>query len=150
MGSTSFGLTIKTLKAQKETITNQLTNNSEDKILEQKYTSNEMADVALRYNTEAEMVRNEIESLDGDGINDEYNELNDELKADLREDLKEIATEKNEAEEAIETEAHYKEEDINLENANLEVRLEDIDAQIEAYEEMENQAIEDEYGYFQQ
>lgn len=141
MSSDTLSLAIKALKSKKETLTNQLTNNSSDLRLDQRHGSSEIEDIKLKYGAEKDLIRNEIESLDGDNTSDEY--------AELMTELKELDSEEDDAKEEVETDMHYKEEDITLENTTLEVQIEAIDADIEAFETMRDEAIEDEFGYFQ-
>ena len=127
--------------ARAETLTNQITDNSESLRLQQKHASNDVQKIRDNYAPEKERIRNEIASLDKIEQNDEYQDLMSELN-DLKEDEEaEIAT----VEEAI----NDKETKVQFENETLEVQLEDINAQTESFEEMLKQNIEKNYGYFQ-
>ena len=127
--------------AKAETLTNELTDNSMDLRLDQKYASNEIDKIRAEYAPEKERIRNEIEGLDKAEQRNEYQDLLTELN-----DLKE---EEENRVEKVEDELNEKETEIQSENETLEVQLEDINAQTEAFKEMLKQNIEQEFGYFQ-
>ena len=121
-------------------LNNQVTDNSMDVRLLQKYSSDEVSKINHKYALEEEMVRNEINQLD-EKSGSEYDDLMAELKdlKDAQDKELERVEEKNEDAESAKT----------LENDNLEVRAEAIRADKEALEEAMQKEIEDEFGYFQ-
>ncbi|MBQ4647482.1 MAG: hypothetical protein IJB79_09060 [Candidatus Gastranaerophilales bacterium] len=126
--------------AKAETLTNELTDNSMDLRLVQKYSSNDIEAVRAKYNPEKEQIRNEIAELDKTEQADEYQDLMTELK-ELREE--------EEAEvEAIEDKLNEYETEVQAENETLEVQLEDINAQTEVFKEMLKSNVEEEFSYF--
>lgn len=141
MSTSSLQSTVFLLELQAETLTNELTDNSMDLRLEQKYSSNEIDNIRAEYAPEEERIRDEIESLDKIEQRDEYQDLLTELK-DLRE-------EKQDKIEKVEDETSDYETEIQVENENLEVILEDVNAQTEVFKEMLKQNVEEESGYFQ-
>jgi len=128
--------------ARAETLTNQITDNSEILRLEQKYSSNDIQDIRNQYAPEKERIQNEINGMDKVEQQDEYQELMTELK-DLRE-------EEEARIEVLEEKLNDKETKVQFENETLEVQLEDINSQTESFEEMLKQNIEKNFGYFQQ
>jgi len=127
--------------AKSEDLTNQITDNSEDLRLLQKYASNEINEIHAKYAPEKERVRDEIESLDKAENRDEYEDLINELK-DLRDE--------EEAEiEAVETRIHDKEEEVTVENDILQTQLEETNAQTEVFEQILSDNIKKNFGYFQ-
>jgi len=127
--------------ARAETLTNEITDNSETLRLLQKYSSNDIQDIRNQYSPEKERIQNEINGMDKVEQQDEYQELMTELK-DLRE-------EEEARIEVLEEKLNDQETKIQFENETLEVQLEDINAQTESFEEMLKQNIEKNYGYFQ-
>ena len=141
MGSSSLTAGIQLDILRGESLTNQITDNSMDLRLLQKYASNEIDKIHAKYAPEKERIRDEIEGLDKAEMRDEYEDLMGELN-----DIKD----NEEAEVArVEEELHQKEEEINLENDLLQAQLESVNADREGLEEARNQRIEEEYGYFQ-
>ena len=65
--------------ARAETLTNQITDNSEILRLEQKYSSNDIQDIRNQYAPEKERIQNEINGMDKVEQQDEYQELMTEL-----------------------------------------------------------------------
>lgn len=127
--------------ARAETLTNQITDNSEDLRLLQKHSSVDIQNVRNNYAPEKERLQNEINGLDKVEQQDEYQELLTELK-----DLKEAEQEEI---KTLEEKLNDKETGVQLENETLEVQLEEINTQTESFKEMLKQAIEKNYGYFQ-
>jgi predicted nuclease with TOPRIM domain len=109
--------------------------------LAQKHSSADIDRIRAQYAPEEERIRNEIEGLDKLEQQDEYQDLLRELN-----DLKE---EKESKIARREDEASDHETIVQSENESLEVRLEDINAEKESFQEMLKQNIEQEFGYFQ-
>ncbi|MBQ8635809.1 hypothetical protein IJ425_06625 [bacterium] len=126
--------------AKAEELTNQITDNSMDLRLCQKYSSNDIQAIHDKYAPEKERIRNEIEGLDKAENKEEY--------ADLIEELKTLRDEEDAEVEAIENEMSEKEENINVENDLLETQLEDVNANTEVFQKMLDESIEDNFGYF--
>lgn len=127
--------------AKAEDLTNQITDNSMDLRLSQKYSSNEISKIHANYSQEKEKIRNQIETLDKTENAMEYQSLIEELK-DLRD--------QEDAEvETIENEMSEKEENINTENDMLESQLEEVNQQSEAFGKMLDEDIQKNFGYFQ-
>ena len=141
MGSSSLTAGIQLDILRGESLTNQMTDNSMDLRLLQKYASNEIDKIHSKYAPEKEQIRSEIEGLDKKEARDEYEDLMGELN--------DIKDEEDAAVARVEEELHQKEEEINLENDTLQAQLESVNADREGLEEARNQRIEDEYGYFQ-
>jgi hypothetical protein len=127
--------------AKSEDLTNQITDNSEDLRLLQKYASNEIGEIHAKYAPEKERIRDEIESLDKAENRDEYEDLINELKDVRDEEDAEI--------EAVETRIHDKEEEVTVENDLLQTQLEEVNAQTEVFEQMLSDSIKKNFGYFQ-
>lgn len=140
MSTSSLQSTVFLLGMQSETLTNELTDNSMDLRLEQRYSSNDISGIRAEYAPEEERIRDEIASLDKIEQKDEY----EDLKAELN-DLKE---EKEDKIEKVENELNDYETEIQSENETLEVQLEDVNAQKESFEEMLKQNVEEESSYF--
>ena len=133
-------LTILTQDALIEDVTNQITDNTMDLRLKQKYQSNAIAQIHDKYNLEEELIRDEIDKLD-DKSGDEYEDLMRELQ-----ELKEMEDQEVKAEEEKASDYETK---MQLENDNLEVRKEAMEKNVEAFQEALNQSIEKNFGYFQ-
>lgn len=126
--------------AKAEDLTNQITDNSMDLRLSQKYSSNEISKIHANYSQEKEKIRNQIENLDKTENAMEYQSLIEELK-DLRD--------QEDAEvETIENEMSEKEETINTQNDMLESQLEEVKQQSEAFGKMLDEDIQKNFGYF--
>lgn len=138
MSSLFLALTIKTLKTEQETVTNQVADISEDTRVDSKYSANEKAAVNNEYDIQAEMIKSEMELID-DKTCPEYEELLQELN-----DFKE---ERDKKMQRIEDEQAYKEEVRDNEKVILESKLQAINADIETFEEGRDKAIEEEYSY---
>ena len=121
-------------------LNNQMTDNSMDTRLLQKYSSDEVSKVHHKYAQEEEMIQNEINQLD-DKSGSEYKELMAELKELRDEEDKEV--------ERIEEKNSDAENAKSVENESLEVRAEAIRADRDALKEAMQKEIEDEFGYFQ-
>lgn len=141
MGSSSLTAAIQLEILRGETLTNEMTDNSMDLRLLQKYASNEIDKIHSKYAPEKEYIRSEIEGLDKQEARDEYEDLMGELNDIKDEEEAEVAR--------VEEELHQREEEINLENDTLQAQLESVNADKEGFEEARNQRIEEEYGYFQ-
>ena len=141
MGSSSLRLTVDTYISIEETLTNQLTDNSQDLRLTQKHVSSETDQVRAEYAVEEDRIRNEIEGLDKIAQKNEYQDLLGELN-----DLKE---EKESKIESLENQTNDDETKVQSENEIIEVQLEDVKAQRESFQEMLKECIENESGYFQ-
>lgn len=141
MGSSSLQSAIFLNEARSETITNELTDNSMDLRLEQKHSSNEIADIHAHYAPEKERIQNEIAGLDKIEQQDEYQDLMTELKELRDQEEAEVAQ--------IEEDMKDQETAIQAENDILEVQLEEINTTTESFKEMLKQNIEQEFGYFQ-
>lgn len=141
MSQSSLQSSIFLNEARSETLTNQITDNSSDLRLLQKYASNDIQNIRDKYAPEKDRIQNEIASLDKIEDRDEYVELATELN-----DLKEA---ENREVEKIEKELNEKETEVQFENETLEVQLEAVNADIESFEEMLKEAVEKNFGYFQ-
>lgn len=137
----SLDLTIKNLILTEEELTNQMTDNSMDLRLTQKYSSNDIETIRTKYAPEKERINNEIESLDKIEERDEYQDLLTEMKELKEQEEAEITR----AEEELSDDETM----IQLENETLEVQLEDVKAQKESFQEMRKQNNERIHGYFQ-
>ena len=133
-------LTILTQDAMVEDVTNQITDNTMDLRLKQKYQSDAIAQIHAKYNLEEELIRDEIENLD-DKSGEEYAELMEELQ-----ELKDMEDQEVKAEEEKASDYELR---MQLENDNLETRKEAMEKNIEAFQEALNQSIEKNFGYFQ-
>ena len=122
-------------------IENQITKNSMAIRLKQKHSSAKISEIRAKYQVEEEKIRNKIDSLDEENSSKEYEELMTELKElrDMEDD--EVETEENAA-------TDY-ETDIQLENDNLQTKLEAMKADKESIKELLQKNIEDSFGYFQ-
>lgn len=138
MSSLFLSLTVKTLKAEQETITNQLTDISEDTRVDSRYAANAKASVDQEYDIQAEMIKSEMELID-DKTCPEYEELLQELN-----DFKE---ERDKKMQRIEDEEIYKEEKRDNEKVVLESKLQAVNADIETFKEGRDKAIEEEFSY---
>ena len=138
MSSLFLSLTVKTLKAEQETITNQLTDISEDTRVDSRYAANAKASVDQEYDIQAEMIKSEMELID-DKTCPEYEELLQELN-----DFKE---ERDKKMQRIEDEEIYKEEARDNEKVILESKLQAVNADIETFKEGRDKAIEEEFSY---
>lgn len=138
MSSLFLSLTVKTLKAEQETITNQLTDISEDTRVDSRYAANAKASVDQEYDIQAEMIKSEMELID-DKTCPEYEELLQELN-----DFKE---ERDKKMQRIEDEEIYKEEKRDNEKVILESKLQAVNADIETFKEGRDKAIEEEFSY---
>lgn len=127
--------------AKAEDLTNQLTDNSMDLRLSQKYSSNEISKIHANYAPEKERIRNQISNLDKTENAIEYQNLIEELK--------ELRDQEDDEVERVENEMNEKEEDMNVENDLLEAQLEDVNQQKEAAEKMLDEDIKSNFGYFQ-
>ena len=141
MGSSSLTAGIQLDILRGESLTNQITDNSMDLRLLQKYASNEIDKIRAKYAPEKERIRDEIADLDKEELRDEYEDLMGELNDIKDNEDAEIAR--------VEEELHQKEEEVNLENDLLQAQLESVNADREGLEEARNERIEEEYGYFQ-
>ena len=141
MGSSSLTAGIQLDILRGESLTNEMTDNSMDLRLLQKYASNEIDRIHAKYAPEKERIRSEIEGLDKQEARDEYEDLMGELN--------DVKDEEEAAVERVEELLHQQEEEINLENDMLQAQLESVNTDREALEEARNQRIEEEYGYFQ-
>ena len=99
-------------------ITNQMTDNTLNLRLKQKYSSNTISQIHSKYDQEEQLIRDEINALE-DKSGNEYEELISELKELKEEEDAEI--------EKTEEESNDYETHIELENAQLETRLEAIE-----------------------
>lgn len=138
MSSTFLSLTVQTLKAQKETLTNQLTDISSDTIMDTKYAANAKSAIDNDYEINKELIKNEMELID-DQTCPEYEEL---LK-----ELNELKDERDQKMKRVEEEETYKEEVRDQEKVIIEADLEAVNADIESFKEGRDRAIEEEYSY---
>ena len=90
MSTASLTLGIQTDILRGETLTNQITDNSQDLRLDQKYASNEIDKIQAEYAPKKEEVRSEIESLDDTSSSMEYTDLMHELNELKDEEEKKI------------------------------------------------------------
>ena len=134
-------LSIFSLDANESDTENQITSNSMCIRLKQKQSSAKISEIRAKYQVEEEKIRNKIDSLDEENSSKEYEELMTELKElrDMEDD--EVETEENAA-------TDY-ETDIQLENDNLQTKLEAMKADKESIKELLQKNIEDSFGYFQ-
>ena len=117
----------------------QMTDNSMNIRLLEKYQSNSIKDIHYRYNLQEDAIQEEMDELD---INsDEYAQLKEELQ-----DLKEL---EDQEVSQVENETADKETPLQTENDYLETKLEAIKADNEALDEAIKQDIDDNFGYFQ-
>ena len=121
-------------------ITNQMTDNTLNLRLKQKYSSDTISQIHSKYDQEEQLIRDEINALE-DKSGNEYEELISELKELKEEEDAEI--------EKTEEESNDYETHIELENAQLETRLEAIKTDNESYKECLEGNIEKSFGYFQ-
>lgn len=140
MGLADLNTTIQSEKIYKNDLEAQITNNSQDLRLKQKHSSADSAEVNANYAADAELIRNEMNSLD-DKTGAEYEELMAELK-ELQDDRDRQLTE-------IEEAATDYQNKIDIENDTLQTQLEAVNADIKGFEEARDQDIEDGFGYFQ-
>ena len=141
MGSSNLDSTVKTYICIEETLQAQIMENSEDTRLTNKHVSAEIDGIRAEFSVEEDRIRNEIANTDKIAQRDEYQDLLRELN-----DLKE---EKEDKIESLENQTNIDETMIQSENELLQVQLEEATAQRESFEEMRQQAIENESGYFQ-
>lgn len=141
MSQSSLQSSIFLNEARSETLTNQITDNSSDLRLLQKYASNDIQNIRNNYAPEKDRIKNEIASLDKIEDRDEYLELAAELN-----DLKEAESREI---EQVEKQLNEKETEVQFENETLEVQLEAINADIESFKEMLKETVERNFGYFQ-
>ncbi len=133
-------VSIQMYKAKKNDIEGQLTFNSMALRLKQKHSSSELTSIHDEARDEQNMVKSKIESLD-DKTGIEYRELMAELESLRDEEDRQAA--------AIEAVSSDYEEDMQVQNTTLETQLEAINADLEALEQIRQEAIEDNFGYFQ-
>ncbi len=126
--------------AQRQSIENQMTDNSMESRLKHKYSDNVVTRIHRQYDEEQSMIQNQMDAID-DKTSDEYKELMAELKDSKEEEDKAVEREENKATE-------YQDR-IDRENAVLEDRLSAISADQEAWDNAINDDIQDNYGYFQ-
>ena len=126
--------------AQRQSIENQMTDNSMESRLKHKYSDNVVTRIHRQYDEEQSMIQNQMDAID-DKTSDEYKELMAELKDSKEEEDKAVEREENKATE-------YQDR-IDRENAVLEDRLSTISADQEAWDNAINDDIQDNYGYFQ-
>ena len=126
--------------AQRQSIENQMTDNSMESRLKHKYSDNVVTRIHRQYDEEQSMIQNQMDAID-DKTSDEYKELMAELKDSKEEEDKAVEREENKATE-------YQDR-IERENAVLEDRLSAISADQEAWDNAINDDIQDNYGYFQ-
>lgn len=126
--------------AQRQSIENQMTDNSMESRLKHKYSDNVVTRIHRQYDEEQSMIQNQMDAID-DKTSDEYKELMAELKDSKEEEDKAVEREENKATE-------YQDR-IDRENAVLEDRLSAISAYQEAWDNAINDDIQDNYGYFQ-
>ena len=124
-----------------EDLTAQVTENSENLRLLQKYSSNDIAAVQAEYAPEKERIRDEIASLDKAENRDEYEDLINELK--------EVRDEEDAKIEYIENQIHDKEEEVTVENDQLQTQIEECKTQVEVFEQMLSDSVKKNFGYFQ-
>ena len=136
----TYDNTIRFLKLTSNNLENQMVFNSETLELLSKYRSNDLAELMAEYTQEADLIKNEMATIDDKGSS-EYEALMLELK-ELRDELES-------QQKMIEEKNTDREQDINVENASLETQNEDIHAQIESFKEGREQKIKDNFGYFQ-
>jgi hypothetical protein len=139
MCSDAVSTTIKFLKLTSNNIEGQLMNNSMDLRDIHKYRINDLGELEAAYTEEAELIRNEMETID-DKKSSEYEALMDELN-DLKDEL-------DRQQKSVEEITSVREEEIRSENAMLETQNEAIHADIEAYEECRKKNIEEDFAYF--
>ena len=140
MGSSSLDLTVKNYLCLEETLTSAIMESSDTDRLVQKQTSAQIDQIRAEYAPEEDRIKNEIEGLDKTAQKDEYQDL-------LRE-LNDLVEERQDKIERLEDELHMKETDNQLKRESDQVRLEEVKAQRESFEEMRKEAIENEFGYF--
>jgi len=143
--SNSLTLTIRSMKAQKADLTAQIIDNQEALLLTQKYSSTETERIGKYFEAEEERIK--LESGDNpDALIAEYTELMDE---DTKEKIKELKDEKDQIMKTKTEELNQAETIIQIENEQLQTRIQAITADLEGFEEARKQNIEEEYAYFQ-
>ena len=141
MGSLSFTASIELEILRSETLTNELTDNSMDLRLLQKYASNDIEKIHAKYAPEKDRIRSEIKGLDKQEMRDEYEDLMGELSDIKDKEDEEVAR--------VEEQLHDQEEEINLDSDTKQAQLEASRTNLENLKEGRQERIEQEYGYFQ-
>lgn len=132
-------LAILTNKAQAESLTNQMTDNSMDLRIRQKYASDEISQINEKYDAEKDLVRNELANTDN--MSAEF----DLLMAELND----IEENRDREVKAVEEEINDYETHIQLENDGISTRKQACEANIESFEQALDDNIKDTFGYFQ-
>ena len=134
-------ITIETNKALASEWEGQLLKLSMQRRLLQKYSANEIEAIHNKYAPLKEEVKNKMDSLDKEHITSEYQELMTELN--------ELTNKEDQEVEQAEQRVNDREGELQLEQSNLESRLEAVKKDTESEEEMRKQNIERSFGYFQ-
>ena len=117
----------------------QMTDNSMNIRLLEKYQSNTIKDIHYRYNMEENALQEQMDDLDV--TSDEFAQLKEEMQNLKEMEDQEVAQ--------VENETADKETPLQTENDYLETKLEAIRADNEALEEAIKQDIDKNFGYFQ-
>ncbi len=133
-------ITIQNYIAKEQDLQAELTDNSMDLRLKQKYASDEQAGITKKYDIQEDMIQEQMDAMD-DKTCDEYKDLMAEIK-----ELKDAEDVELKAIEQAQTDM---ETQIQNENATLESQLQAIQADREGLEEARKSDIEDSFGYFQ-
>ncbi len=133
-------LTIQSYKQKSADLEFQATTSYETKLLKQKISANEKADVILEFNTDKEIIRNKMEGIE-DKTGSEYK--------DCLAELQELQDAKDDALKLIEDEAKRYEEEIDQEVSSLQTQKEAVDADVESLEQARQEDIESFYDMFQ-
>lgn len=141
MAVLTFGLTIKNYKAKSTDLENLMIDLYEDKSLKQKYSSNAEQEILLQFKAQEEPLRDKRDAARSGEDTEAYKEAMTELQ--------ELQEAQDEAIKQIESEAQAYEEDYDLQISSLEDQKAAIDADLESLESARDEAIEDDFGYFQ-
>ncbi len=121
---------------------NEMLENSRALQLNNKYSASEISDIELAATSETELIRNEIDGLEGD-------DRTGQAYVDLMGEIKEIQDETDRKLKRIETETSDFQTQIEMENSLLETQNEAMKADLEAIDQALEDSIENNFGYFQ-
>ncbi len=133
-------ITIQNYIAKEQDLQAELTDNSMDLRLKQKYASDEQAGITKEYDMQEDAIQEQMDQI-GDKTNDEYQ--------DLMAEMLELKDAEDAELKAIEQAQSDMETQIQNENASLETQLQAVQADREGLEEARKEDIEDQFGYFQ-
>lgn len=133
-------VSIQMYKAKKNDLEAQLTSNSMTLRMKQMHSSNELGNIHDMAREQQQVVKDQISEL-GAKDTPEYKELMAELES-MRDEEDRLASQ-------LEAESSYYEDWIGTQNTTLETQLEAINADLEGMEQMRQESIEDNFGYFQ-